>query len=128
MAIKNKTIKLFSNNETGKILERAEVKEEYKWDLTHIYSSEDLWEKDFKWIEGNIAGYEKFIGKLQLSSKTLAECLKFDDEIGIKLERLYLYSMLAKDSDLRVTKYQAMSDRIKNLIYKSIICKLLHSP
>ncbi len=118
MANKNKTIKLFSNIETGKILERAEVKEEYKWDLTHVYSSEDLWEKDFKWIEGNIAGYEKFIGKLQLSSKTLAECLKFDDEIGIRLERLYLYSMLAKDSDLRATKYQAMNDRIKNLFTK----------
>ena len=118
MAIKRMNIKLFSNTETGKILDRAEVKEEYKWNLTDIYSSEKLWEEDYKWVEQNISEYEKFMGKLDSSSETLAACLKFDDEMGIKLERLYLYSMLAKDSDLRVTKYQAMNDRIKNLFTK----------
>ena len=118
MAIKRMNIKLFSNTETGKILDRTEVKEEYKWNLMDIYSSEKLWEEDYKWVEQNISEYEKFMGKLDSSSETLAACLKFDDEMGIKLERLYLYSMLAKDSDLRVTKYQAMNDRIKNLFTK----------
>ncbi len=118
MSFLKETTKLFSDVETGAILERSEIEEKYKWDLTHIYSSEDLWEKDFKWVDSNIKQYEKFQGKLGTNPEILAECLKFDDEIGIKLERLYLYSMLAKDSDLRVTSYQSMSDRIKNLFTK----------
>jgi oligoendopeptidase F len=36
----------------------------------------------------------------------------------MKLERLYLYSMLAKDSDMRNTKYQGMDDRIKTIYSK----------
>ena len=118
MSLLKESNRLFSSVEAGTILERTEIDEKYKWDLTHIYASGDLWEKDFKWVESNISGYKKFHDKLASSSETLAACLKFDDEIGIKLERLYLYSMLAKDSDLRVTKYQAMSDRIKNLFTK----------
>ncbi len=118
MSFLKESTKLFSDVETGTILERSQIEEKYKWDLSHIYSSENLWEKDFKWVESNINQYEKFQGKLGESSGTLTSCLKFDDEIGIKLERLYLYSMLAKDSDLRATNYQAMSDRIKNLFTK----------
>ncbi len=118
MSTINKNNILYTNMEAGAILERSVIDEKYKWDLTHIYSSEDLWEKDFKWVETNIPGYEKFQGKLGSNPETLSSCLKFDDEIGIKLEQLYLYSMLAKDSDLRVTNYQAMNDRIKNLFTK----------
>jgi oligoendopeptidase F len=58
-------------------------------------------------------GYAQFEGRITDSSKTFLACLKFDEEIGMKLERLYLYSMLAKDSDMRNTKYQGMDDRIK---------------
>src|SRR3989304_877413 len=83
--------------------------------LKDIYSSEDLWEKDFIWIKENISKYKKFTGTLGNSSDSLAACLKFDDEISIKLERLYLYAMLSKDSDMRENQYQAMDDRIKNL-------------
>ncbi|MEO8398472.1 MAG: oligoendopeptidase F, partial [Ignavibacteriaceae bacterium] len=103
------------NTQTVSLPERSEIEEKYKWDTAHIYSSEDLWEKDFKWIEEQLPNYKNFYGKLNESAEILEKCLKFDDEVGIKLERLYLYSMLSKDSDMRVTKYQAMNDRITSL-------------
>ncbi len=99
----------------GSLPSRSDIDEKYKWDLTDIYQSEDLWNKDFNWVKNNIANYKNFIGKLSNSADDLLKCLKFDDEIGIKLQKLYLYSMLEKDSDMRVTKYQAMNDRIKSL-------------
>ena len=110
--------KLFSNADTSAILDRTEVEEKYKWDLSHIYKSEDNWENDFKWISENIVNYKNFEGTLSRSPEHLLECLKFDHEMGIKIERLYLYSMLSKDSDMKVQKYQAMDDRIKGLYTK----------
>ena len=110
--------KLFSPTESSAILDRSEVEEKYKWDLSQIYENEDDWEKDFNWISQNISSYKKFEGTLSKSPVQLLECLKFDDEMGIRLERLYLYAMLAKDSDMKVQKYQAMDDRIKSLYTK----------
>lgn len=111
--------KLYSHEvQTIEVPARDEIDEKYKWNLKDIYSSDEDWEKDFKFIEQNIAGYTKFEGSLTESAENLLACLKFDEEIGIKLERMYLYSMLAKDSDMRVPKYQGMDDRIKNIYSK----------
>jgi oligoendopeptidase F len=100
---------------TAALPAREEIEEKYKWNLTDIFNSVEDWEADFKWVNDNLDNYKKFIGKLGESPEQLLGCLRFDDEIGIKLERLYLYTMLARDSDLRVGKFQSMDDRIKSL-------------
>jgi oligoendopeptidase F len=110
-----KQFKYFSEAEVAALPAREEVDEKYKWNLTDIYSSDEDWEQDFEWIDNNLSGYNQYVGKLHTSPETLLACLKFDDSIGIKLERLYLYAMLAKDGDMRVNKYQGMDDRIKSL-------------
>ena len=118
MLFVNNYKRLFSVSDTNNILERIQVEEKYKWDLSHIYENDENWEKDFKWVSDNIPGYKNYEGTLSKSPEHLLECLKFDNEIGIKLERLYLYAMLSKDSDMKVQKYQAMDDRIKGLYTK----------
>lgn len=112
------SIKLSATAETVSLPSRENIEEKYKWNLTDIYKSIEDWETDFNWINDNLDGYKKFIGTLAISSEQLLKCFKFDDEIGIKLEHLYLYSMLAKDSDLRVGKFQSMDERIKSLSSK----------
>jgi oligoendopeptidase F len=113
--LRNTHIKLFSESGQTVLSSRNEIKDIYKWDLSSIYENDLLWESDFKWVENNLVNYKKFEGQLSKSSQLLLECLKFDDSIGIKLERMHLYSSLAYDSDMREQKYQAMHDRIKNL-------------
>ncbi len=110
--------KYYSNTQTSSLPGREEIEDKYKWDLSHIYEKEDLWEEDFSFVENNIVEYKNFEGTLSRSARDLYECLKFDDSIGVKLERLHLYAFLAKDSDLRATKYQAMNDRIMSLFVK----------
>lgn len=107
--------KLFSTNEAVSSLSREEIEEQYKWNLSDIYISEELWEEDFKYVENNISKFQNYKGKLAESADLLLECFKFDDEMGIKTERLYLYAMLSRDSDMRVNKYQGMDSRIKSL-------------
>ncbi|MBK7498653.1 MAG: oligoendopeptidase F [Ignavibacteriales bacterium] len=107
---------------------REEIEEQYKWNLTDIYSSDEEWEIDFKFVEESIIGYAQFEGRITDSSVTLLACLKFDEEIGMKLERLYLYCMLAKDSDMRNTKYQGMDDRIKQIYSKVLTASSFIKP
>lgn len=97
---------------------RDDIDEKYKWNLKDIYINDEEWEKDLKWVEDNICGYGQFENTLCSSAENLLACLKFDEKMGIKLERLYLYSMLAKDSDMRDAKYQGMDDRIKSVYSK----------
>jgi len=110
--------KLFSNMDNSSVLTRDKIEEKYKWDLTHIYETDEIWEKDFKWVEENTCRYKKFEGKLSQNSEILLECLKFDDSVGIVLDRLHLFASLAKDSDMKVHRYQAMDERIRNLASK----------
>ena len=105
-------------NQTMQIPIREDIEEKYKWNLKDIYDSDEKWEDDFSWVEKNINKYHKFEGTLSSSAENLLACLKFDEEVGIKLERLYLYSMLSKDSDMRAAKYQGMDDRIKTVYSK----------
>ena len=110
---------MLSASEVSSLPVRDKIEDKYKWDLTHIYKNDEEWEKEFKGVESDISGYEKFKGILSKSSDNLLKCFQFDDAIGMKLEKLYLYAMLSKDSDMRVTKYQAMEERIKSLHSKA---------
>lgn len=113
----NQLLKLYHNSETltTQLPARDQIDEKYKWNLKDIYESDELWEEDFQWTISNLKRYSEFKGKLNRSATTLLNCLKLDEEIGIKLEQLSLYAMLSKDSDMRVSKYHAMDEKIKNL-------------
>jgi oligoendopeptidase F len=114
----DKNFILFSTAEISSLPLREDIEEKYRWDLNHIYKSDAQWEEDFRQVETSIAEYNNFKGKLNESSEVLLKCLKFDDSVGIKIERLYLYAMLSKDSNMRLPEYQAMEERIKSLYSK----------
>ena len=110
--------KNYSQTETIPALSREQIDEKYKWNLSDIYASDKEWEKDFSWVEKTVGNYDNFRGRLNESPEILLSCFQFDDEIGIKLERLFLYAMLNKDSDMSVPIFQAMESRIKTLYSK----------
>lgn len=98
--------------------EREEISQEYKWNLSDIFKSDEYWETEFKSVSEKVSGYQKFEGKLAEITESLLACFKFDEDINIKLDQLHLYAMLSKDSDMRVGKYHSMDDRIKSLYSK----------
>ncbi len=99
----------------GELPLHSEIAEELTWNLQDIYKTPELWEKDFEWAETTIEKYGSFKGKLGNSSKELLQCLNFDDEVGIKLSRLFLYASLAKDLDLGNAENQGRYERISAL-------------
>ncbi|MFH0736129.1 MAG: oligoendopeptidase F [bacterium] len=99
----------------GELPKHDQIQNEYTWNVADIYASEDLWEKDFKYIEENMNKYTKYTGIVAKDAATLLELLKFDEDLSIIMGKLYLYSSLSKDLDLTNSKYQAMFERINNL-------------
>jgi len=112
-------MKFFSRETSSTIPNRNEIEEKYKWNITDIYKTDSAWEMDFQWVENQIPGYAKLQSTLADSADNLLNCLKFNDEIGIKLDRLSLYAMLLKDSDMKNQNSQAMYDRIQTLYAKA---------
>lgn len=99
----------------GELPSREDIPAELTWNVNDIYSSVDLWEQDFKWTENAIIKYETYQGKLSKSAEDLLACLKFDDEVGIRVSKLFLYASLLKDLDLGNAENQARYDRVSTL-------------
>ncbi len=115
MLFKKNSGRFLLHEESASLPLREDIEEQFKWELKDIYPDDSKWETDFKWVEANIHVIKKFEGKLAHGSDSLLECLRLQDSIGIKLDRLNLYASLSKDSDMLVPQYQAMDDRVKNL-------------
>ncbi|QOJ29864.1 MAG: oligoendopeptidase F [Ignavibacteriales bacterium] len=106
---------IFYKDESGTLPERDQIDPRHTWDYTHIISSDAEWEETFKAAEARGEKYASYEGKLGESPDILHECLIMDEETGSTLERLHLYAMLRKDTDLRDNTYQAMYERVKSL-------------
>jgi oligoendopeptidase F len=94
---------------------RDQVKPENTWDLSSLYSSDQDWEVDFKKLDGLIAGYAKFQGKLGESAKSLAACLKFDSDFDRLADRVGNYAFLKTTEDQASSRYQELSGRFQSL-------------
>ena len=99
-------------DDSGKLRSRNEIDDKYKWNLKDIFESDELWEENFNSLQQKADKLSEFKGTLHQSAENLLACLKYDEEIGIILDKLHLYSMLSKDIDLGKEKYQGMYDRL----------------
>lgn len=98
--------------QSGELPTRDQIEDQYKWDITHIYETEADWEADFEWLNENADNYSEFEGKLANSSEDLLALIKFDEEVGVKLGKVFLYAMLSKDLDLGNADNSARFDRV----------------
>ncbi len=98
-----------------KIEKRDNIDGKYKWRLEDIVASDDEWERlysECKTLGDQIAGFD---GRLS-DEDGIYECLRFDDALNQKLERLYVYAKMRKDEDCSVEKYLSMTDRANMLL------------
>ncbi len=97
--------------------QRADIDAEYKWNLEDIYSSQDQWEAEYQLVESKLEEFAQFKGKLK-SGKAILNCFSIDEQVSQMLEDLYVYAYLNKDSDTRVSEFQALADRAAALNIK----------
>jgi oligoendopeptidase F len=93
--------------------ERTQIPEQYKWDLTEIYPSDEAWRTAKQDLVARIPGLESYKGKLGESAAELLEALDTLHDLEKQLSRLYVYAGMSADQDTRVTSYQAMKQEIQ---------------
>ena len=88
---------------------------QYTWDLTTIFKDDDAFEAAFKAVEQELGKEEQFKGHLGDDAETLYNALSFQDELGSKLEQVYVYAHLKQDQDTANDKYTGFESRAHQL-------------
>lgn len=95
---------------------RKETDSRYMWELSHIFESREAFEEAYSAAEASLVQIEDLRGKMTHDAATLKHSLDAIYEIGEKVELVYLYAFLHKESDNSDPEYQAMSGRAVNLL------------
>ncbi|PRT33682.1 oligoendopeptidase F [Bacillus wiedmannii] len=94
---------------------RAEVPTELTWDLSDLYESDKEWETALRVLTDDIKKIEAFKGQLHTSPTTLLHCLLLEEELLMKLTKLYSYANLKESTDRTNPVIQANSSKIAAL-------------
>jgi oligoendopeptidase F len=95
--------------------DRSKVADKYKWDLTHIYQSDDAWRQAKEKIGAESPKLKEFKGTLGSNAARLADCLELASRLQKELSRAYVYASMMSDTDTRVSKYQGMQQEMIQL-------------
>ncbi|MCL4201769.1 MAG: oligoendopeptidase F [Pirellulaceae bacterium] len=95
--------------------QRHQVKQADTWDLGSLFPDDKAWEEHFQRYGEQIAGYERFRGRLSEGPAVVAECLAFDCELDRLGERLGTYAFLKTAEDQTNSHYQGLLARFQNV-------------
>jgi oligoendopeptidase F len=95
--------------------DRSKLPDEYKWDLTPIYPSDQAWRAAKEKLASDLPTLRKFQGTLASSPSQLADALETQSSFDKELSRLFVYAGLKSDEDTRVSTYQAMQQEMIQL-------------
>ena len=90
----------------NKIPKRNEVAEENTWNLKDIFASDELWFEEYKALGSLAQKLSGFSGKLSESAEMLLAFFKLDDEVSLRLSKLYGYASCKGDEDTANAVYQ----------------------
>ena len=94
-----------------KILKRSEMDPAVCWNIKDLYENDEAWNADFEALQELPAQISAYRGRLGESAKTLLEFLQKNEELGQKVEKLYVYTFLKGDEDTANATYQALKGR-----------------
>jgi len=78
---------------------RSEIKDEHKWDLSTLYSSDELWEADLARYAGYPEKIPAYRGTLADSAEALADFLDFCRDLWLLEEQIGCYCHLRETED-----------------------------
>lgn len=105
--------------DTNVLKERSQINDEFKWDLSSLYASDEKWEEDFKKSEELFGKITEFKGKVVSSSEELLKVLELRKDISRVISNVVTYAKMKLDEDTRVDKYQGFFARAEALSVKA---------
>ena len=95
--------------------DRNKIPDEYKWDLTAIYPSDQAWRAAKEKLASELPKLREFQGTLASSASRLADALETQSDFDKELTRLFVYASMRSDEDTRVSTYQGMQQEMIQL-------------
>ncbi|PKR78351.1 oligoendopeptidase F [Halalkalibacillus sediminis] len=103
-----------SEKSTG-LKTREEVPENLTWDLEKIFSTDEEWEKEFESLKQEYPKIAEYKGKIAESAENLLKVFQIEDELHLRIEKLFVYSHMRNDQDTANSKYQDQNARAQSL-------------
>jgi len=107
-----------SEESSGKVRLRSELDPTDTWDLDRLYSSNEVWETAFIQYQEMYPKYQDFQGHLE-EPGILLECMEFDRECDVLVERLYHYASLRTSEDSSDNDHLKREGRLHQVLAKS---------
>jgi len=101
-----------------KIRTREEIPEEYKWNLTDLFATDEAWEAELKTVAEDQTYMASFAGKLAESPENLYAYLQRYEAVKVKANLLGNYCTRKGDQDTRNSAGQAMNGRFSSEFVK----------
>lgn len=94
---------------------RAEIPDQYKWKLNHIYPTVQDWEKDVVKVEALANAFTKHQGKLGTSAAAMLAA--FDDYVDMMRlnDKAYVYANMSLDVNSANSELQKLADRAEKM-------------
>jgi oligoendopeptidase F len=101
--------------ETQEIRARSEVPVEFTWDLALVFDNGAEWERAVTEVEALKPALVELQGTVSGSATALLHALEVTEQAGMKVQRVYLYARMRKDSDGTDPEAQALDSRSASL-------------
>ncbi len=95
--------------------DRSKIPDQYKWNLTDIYPTDDAWKKAKDQLIAEIPKIEQYQGTLGKSPQELLSCLDMLHGLSKEYLRLYSYASMSSDQDTRDSKHLAMQQEMSQI-------------
>ena len=99
-------------------MNRNEIAEKYKWDLTKIYKNINEFNKDYEEVSKQIEDFTKYESLMGTNAHNFYETIEKYFSISRLLEKLSVYTHLLFDEDTGNNNNQALSAKVSNLFDK----------
>jgi oligoendopeptidase F len=90
---------------------RSEVEVSYTWAIEDLYASDEYWQKDYDKLKEMLVKVEEFKGRLGKAAGILLGFLQLSNEIGMLMERVYVYANQKYHEDTANAVYQDLSNK-----------------
>ncbi|MGQ7869808.1 oligoendopeptidase F [Sunxiuqinia sp. sy24] len=94
---------------------REDIPEQYKWNLSDLYESDEAWRDAVKDLTTQLDEVEKFKGSLTQSAENLLKALEFNSRLSKEASKVYLYAGMNSDLDTRNMKYNGMKQELQSV-------------
>lgn len=101
---------------TKELPSRNEVPEHLTWDLTTIFPTDEVWEKEYEALQQEIPKIKQYQNTLHESAENLLNLLQFQDNVSERLGKLYTYAHMRYDEDTTNSFYQGMNQKAEMIL------------